>query len=149
MNKQMRLFGAVAAAYCRNLPVAHKFRLASTITVIAALLLACTSLLIDAQIQVLSGTLVPLKVAYSQAGLSGDRCAADPQGQFSSFVQTGRDGVPQVPGALSPSPLSFLDPLTSGSWGSPGSHWAAARLGLDSVSLDNSTLYRFHSACRS
>ncbi len=52
------------------------------------------SVKIDAPIQVLGGTLVPLKVSYSQAALSGDRCAADPQGRFSSFVQTGRDGVP-------------------------------------------------------
>ena len=104
---------------------------------------------INAPIQILSGALVPLKLAYSQAGLSGDRCAADPQGQFSSFVQTGRDGVPQVPGALSPSPLSFLDTLTSGSWGSQVPNLAAARFGLDAVSFDDSTRFRFHSACRS
>ena len=104
---------------------------------------------INAPIQFLSGALVPLNVAYSQAGLSGDRCAADPTGQFSSFVQAGRDGVPQVPGALSPSPLSFLETLTSGSLGSPAPNWAAARLGLDFVSRDDSTLFRFHSACRS
>ena len=94
---------------------------------------------INAPIQVLGGILVPLNLAYSQASLSGDRCAADPTGQFSSFVQTGRDGVPQVPGALSPSPLSFLETLTSGSLGSPSPNWAAARLGLDSVSVDDST----------
>jgi len=104
---------------------------------------------INAPIQVLSGALVPLKLTYSQAGLSNDRCAADPKGQFSSFVQTGRDGVPQVPGALSPSPLSFLDTLTSGSWGSQLPNLAAARLGIDSVSLDHSIMFRFHSACRS
>ena len=90
---------------------------------------------IIAPFQVLGGILVPLNLAYSQASLSGDRCAADPTGQFSSFVQIGRDGVPQVPGALSPSPLSFLETLTSGSLGSPGPNWAATRLGLDSVSL--------------
>jgi filamentous hemagglutinin family protein len=104
---------------------------------------------INSPIQVLGGTLGPLKLAYSQAGLSGDRCAADPTGQFSSFVQAGRDGMPQIPGALSPSPLSFLETLTSGSWGSQVPSVAAARLGLDSVSYDNSTLFRFHSACRS
>jgi hypothetical protein len=108
---------------------------------------------INAPIQVLSGTLsgalVPMKLIYSQAGLSGDRCAADPTGRLSSFVQTGRDGVPQDPGALSLSPLSFLDTLTSGSLGSPLSNLAAARLGLDSVSFDDSTLFQFHSACRS
>ena len=104
---------------------------------------------ITAPIQILSGVLVPLKLAYIQSALSGNRCAADPKGQFNSFVQTGRDGVPQVPGALSPSPLSFLETLTSGSWGSPWPNVAAARLGLDSVSVDDSTLFRFHSACRS
>jgi len=104
---------------------------------------------ISAPIQILSGALVPLKLVYNQAGLSGDRCAADPKGQFSSFVQTGRDGVPQVPGALSPSPLSFLDFLTSGSLGPRLPNLTAARLGLDSVSLYDSTLFRFHSACRS
>ena len=104
---------------------------------------------ITAPIQVLSGALVPLNLVYSQAGLSGDRCAADPKGQFSSFVQTGRDGVPQVPGALSPSPLPFLDTFTSGSLGSQLPNLAAVRLGLDSVSFDDSTQFRFHSACRS
>ena len=107
------------------------------------------SININAPIQVLSGALVPLNLVYRQAGLSGDRCAADPTGQFSSFVQTGRDGVPQVPGALSPSPLSFMETLTSGSLGSPTSNWAAARLGLDYVSVDDSTRYWLHSACRS
>ena len=104
---------------------------------------------INAPIQVLSGTLVPLNLAYSQAELSGDRCAADPTGQFSSFVQTGRDGVPQVPGALSPSPLSFLETLTSSSLGSPSPNWAATRLGLDAVRVDDLTRFRFYSACRS
>ena len=102
---------------------------------------------INSPVQVLGGILVPLNQSFSQASLSGDRCAADPTGQFSSFVQTGRDGVPQVPGALSPSPLSFLDTLTSGSLGSPRSNWAAARLGVDFVS--DPSLFRFHSACRS
>lgn len=97
--------------------------------------------------QVLSGVLVPLNLSFSHASLSSDRCAADPTGQFSSFVQIGRDGVPQVPGALSPSPLSFLETLTSGSLGSPSPNWAAARLGLDSLRVDDST--RFHSACGS
>lgn len=104
---------------------------------------------INTPVQVLGGALVPLKIAYSQAGLSGDRCAADPKGQFSSFVQTGRDGVPQVPGALSPSPLSFLDTLASGSLDLGTKNLAAAQLGFDSLSLDDSALFRFHSACRS
>jgi hypothetical protein len=73
--------------------------------------------------------------------------AADPTGQFSSFVQTGREGVPQIPGALSPSPLSFLETLTSGSLGSPSPNLAAARLGLDFG--NDSMRFRFVSACRS
>ena len=104
---------------------------------------------INAPIQVLSGALVPLNLVYSQAGLSGDQCAADPKGQFSSFVQTGRDGVPQVPGALSPSPLSFMELLRSGSLGTSVPNVAAARLGLDFVTDHDSTQFRFHSACRS
>jgi large exoprotein involved in heme utilization and adhesion len=97
----------------------------------------------------LSKVTAHLSQQFSSAAalLLAQRCAADSTGQFSSFVQTGRDGVPQVPGALSPSPLSFLEPLTSGSWGSPSPNWAAARLGLDAVRVDDST--RFHSACRS
>jgi hypothetical protein len=38
-------------AYYRSLPVTRKLRLASTVTVIAALLLACALLLIDDQAQ--------------------------------------------------------------------------------------------------
>ncbi len=38
---------------------------------------------------------------------------------------------------------------TSGSLGLPAPNWAAARLGLDFVSVDDSTLFRFQSACRS
>ena len=96
-----------------------------------------------------SGELAPLAHQFSSADvlLFTQRCAADPTGQFSTFVQTGRDGVPQVPGALSPSPLSFLETLTSSSLGSPSPNWAARRLGLDSVHVDDST--RFLSACRS
>ena len=95
------------------------------------------------------GLLTPLSQEFSSAAalLLAQRCAADPTGQFSSFVQTGRDGVPQVPGALSPSPLSFLETLTSGSLGSQSPNLAAARLGLDRVSFNGST--RFHLACRS
>ena len=96
-----------------------------------------------------SEVLSPLSQEFSSAAalLLASRCAADPTGQFSSFVQTGREGVPQIPGALSPSPLSFLEPLTSSSLGSPAPNWAAARLGLDPVRVDDTT--RFYSACRS
>ena len=104
---------------------------------------------IQSPVQNVGGQLTPLPQEFNSAAalLLANRCAADPTGQFSSFVQTGREGVPQIPGALSPSPLSFLETLTSGSLGSPSPNWAAARLGLDSVRVDDST--RFHSACRS
>jgi len=108
-----------------------------------------SSLGIQSPVQIVGGRLTPLPQQFSSAAalLLANRCAADPTGQFSSFIQTGRDGVPQVPGALSPSPLSFLETLTSSSLGSSGPNWAAVRLGLDSVSFDDST--RFHSVCRS
>ena len=101
---------------------------------------------INSPIQVLGGTLVPLKVSYSQPALSGDRCAADPHGRFSSFVQTGRDGVPKIPGGYAPSPLVALDQLVSSARGSQPVHLAAVRLGIDSV---GSSSFRFQSACRS
>jgi large exoprotein involved in heme utilization and adhesion len=96
-----------------------------------------------------SEVLMPLSQEFSSAAnlLLAQRCAADPTGQFSSFVQTGREGVPQIPGALSPSPLSFLETLTSSSLGSPSPNGATARLGLGSVRYDDAT--RFLSACRS
>ena len=104
---------------------------------------------INAPIQVLGGTLVPLKVSYSQPALSGDRCAADPQGRFSSFVQTGRDGVPQIPGGYAPSPLPPLHRLMSSVPGVPGEKLAAARLGLTNLGVGASTHYQFQSGCRS
>ncbi len=96
--------------------------------------------------QFLSGAFGPLKVSYSQPALSGNRCAADPQGHFSSFVQTGRDGVPTMPGAYAPSPLFVVDQLLSSSRGSQPVNLTAARLGLDRVGAAS---FQFHSACRS
>ena len=101
---------------------------------------------INSPIQVLSGTLVPLKMAYAQPALLGDRCAADPEGRFSSFVHAGRDGVPVVPGAFAPSPLFVLDQLMSSSRGSHMSNLTAARLGIASV---GATSFQYQSACRS
>lgn len=110
---------------------------------------ASGQLSISGTVQNGGGQLTPLSQEFPSAAalLLADRCAADPTGQFSSFVQTGREGVPQIPGALSPSPLSFLETLTSSSLGSPSSNWTAARLGLDPVRYDDLT--RFPSACRS
>ncbi len=104
---------------------------------------------INAPLQVLGGTLVPLRVSYSQPVLSGDRCAADPQGRFSSFVQTGRDGVPQIPGGYAPSPLLPLHRLMSNVQGARGPRLAAARLGLAGIGTLGSPQYQFQSGCRS
>jgi hypothetical protein len=100
---------------------------------------------ISSPIQVLSGALVPMKLAYTQTGLSGDRCAADPKGQFSSFVQTGRDGAPQSPGGLASSPLGFLDALQTSFLNTDQSITQTARLGLS----DHTDAVRVFTACRS
>jgi filamentous hemagglutinin family protein len=104
---------------------------------------------ISSPVQVLSGALVPMKLAYTQAGLSSDRCAADPKGQFSSFVQTGRDGAPQSPGGFASSPLGFLDTFRTSSLDSDPAISQTARLGLSNISGDTSNAIRFFSACRS
>jgi hypothetical protein len=88
-----------------------------------------------------------MKLAYTQTGLSSDRCAADPKGQFSSFVQTGRDGAPQTPGGLTSSPLGFLDTFPSSYLDTDQSLTQTARLGLSDIYDMNAV--RFFSACRS
>jgi hypothetical protein len=66
-------------AYYPNLPVTHKLRLASMITVIAALLLACVSLIIDDQIKDRArmrqdiGVLADIFSANSTAALQQER----------------------------------------------------------------------------
>ena len=104
---------------------------------------------ISSPIQVLSGALVPMKLAYTQTGLSGDRCAADPKGQFSSFVQTGRDGAPQTPGGLASSPLGFLDTLQTSFLNTDQSITQMARFGLTDSFGESANIVRFFSACRS
>jgi filamentous hemagglutinin family protein len=104
---------------------------------------------ISSPIQVLSGVLVPMKLAYTQTGLSGDRCVADPKGQFSSFVQTGRDGAPQSPGGLASSPLGFLDTFQTSALDTDRTITQAARLGLSDISGGSATDVRFFSDCRS
>jgi filamentous hemagglutinin family protein len=64
---------------------------------------------LQAPIQNLSGALVPLRQPLIQVAMSGDRCAASPTGQLSSFVQAGRDGVPPEPGSFLSSPLALED----------------------------------------
>jgi len=59
---------------------------------------------IQAPVQNLSGTLVPLQQSYLEtAGLLAQRCAARyADGQFSTFVLSARDGLPPGPGGLLP-----------------------------------------------
>jgi large exoprotein involved in heme utilization and adhesion len=59
----------------------------------------------------LSGSIAPLPQGYlSTAALSEDRCAGRlREGQVSSFVVTGRDGMPLQPGGVLPSPLYEVD----------------------------------------
>jgi len=104
---------------------------------------------INSPIQVLSGALVPMKLAYTQTGLSGDRCAADPKGQFSSFVQTGRDGAPQTPGGLGSSPLGFLDAFQTSFLDVDRTVIQSARIGLSEILGQTSNSIRFISGCRS
>jgi len=104
---------------------------------------------ISSPIRVLSGALVPMKLAYTQTGLSGDRCAADPKGQFSSFVQTGRDGAPQAPGGFASSPLGFLDTYQTSALDTDRTMTQAARLGLSESLGEMTNTVHFFSACRS
>ena len=62
------------------------------------------SISIQAPVQNLSGTLVPLQQSYLEtAGLLAQRCAARyADGQFSTFVLSARDGLPPGPGGLLP-----------------------------------------------
>jgi large exoprotein involved in heme utilization and adhesion len=63
---------------------------------------------IQAPFQQLSGAIAPLPQAFAVASnLYGQRCAAQKGGQFSSFVQGARDGIPPEPGNLIPSPIGF------------------------------------------
>ena len=88
--------------------------------------------LIQSPIQQLAGAIAPLPQAFAvAANLYGQRCAAQKGGQFSSFVQGARDGIPPQPGDLIASPmmLEFEDtPLVMGS--QPPSNLPAVRLGL-------------------
>jgi hypothetical protein len=62
---------------------------------------------IQAPVQNLSGTIVPLTQSYLQAtALLAQRCAARfPDGKFSTFVQVGREGPPVEPGGFLSAPL--------------------------------------------
>lgn len=63
----------------------------------------------------MAGVITPLPQSFiGQANLYGQRCAAQKGGQFSSFVQGTREGLPVQPGDFIPSPLlSGFSPLSS------------------------------------
>jgi len=68
---------------------------------------------IQSPIQQLSGAIAPLPQAFANiANLYGQHCAAQKGGQFSSFVQGTRDGLPPQPGEVMGSPLTF-EPIPS------------------------------------
>lgn len=109
------------------------------------------SINIQAPFQQLSGAIAPLPQAFAIAtNLYGQRCAAEKGGQFSSFVQGVRDGVPPQPGDLIPSPfLLELDeaPLSAGSQSIPS--LAAIRLGLPAFEQTSRSSLTVFAGCRS
>ncbi|MDT7043028.1 filamentous hemagglutinin N-terminal domain-containing protein [Candidatus Nitronereus thalassa] len=69
------------------------------------------SLDVQAPIINLSGIITPLpQDALKVAKMFAARCAAQQGGQFSSFVQGGRDGIPPPPGGFMTSPLNMSLP---------------------------------------
>jgi len=104
---------------------------------------------IQAPIQQLSGAIAPLPQAFANiANLYGQHCAAQKGGQFSSFVQGARDGLPPQPGEVMGSPLTF-EPLRSSISGLQNSALAAVRLGLDYELGDKGKAFSIVSGCRS
>jgi hypothetical protein len=87
---------------------------------------------IRAPVQNLSGTLVPLTQTYLQAvALLAQRCAARfPDGKFSTFVQSGRDGLPVEPGGFLATPLHMV---RTGGTGNTTEEPASSYLGRDST----------------
>ncbi|HRB17213.1 MAG TPA: filamentous hemagglutinin N-terminal domain-containing protein [Nitrospira sp.] len=108
------------------------------------------SINIQAPFQQLAGAIAPLPQAFAvAASLYGQRCATEKGGQFSSFVQGARDGVPPQPGDLIPSPLMLeLDEaaFSRGSQSIPS--LAAIRLGLPEFEQTSHSLTVF-AGCRS
>jgi large exoprotein involved in heme utilization and adhesion len=93
---------------------------------------------VQAPIINLSGIVTPLpQGTLKVAKMYAERCAAQKGGQFSSFVQGGRDGLPPSPGGFMPSPLNMSLPqsfssspaLLSGS-----SETMVKRLGMEAAS---------------
>jgi len=85
---------------------------------------------IQAPIQNLNGVIAPLsEQIINPASLFAQRCAAQKGGQFSSFVNGGRDGSPPAPGGFLPSPLVF-------------SQHAGVKAGQGKIDYSNFTIVR-------
>ncbi len=106
---------------------------------------------IQAPIQQLSGAIAPLPQAFAVAtNLYGQRCATQKGGQFSSFVEGARDGVPPQPGDLIPSPLLLESEGISPSLASQSSpNLAAVRLGLPDFYHPAPVTFLLSTGCRS
>jgi len=109
------------------------------------------SINIQAPFQQLSGAIAPLPQAFAVAtNLYGQRCATEKGGQFSSFVQGARDGVPPQPGDLIPSPLLLESDGTSPSLASLSApNLAAVRLGLPEFDHPAPVTFLLSAGCRS
>lgn len=107
---------------------------------------------VQAPIQSLAGLMTPLPQSFvNNANLYGQRCAAQKGGQFSSFVQGVRDGVPPQPGDFLSSPLPSNLSVTSPalSEGVTGPSLTALRLGLSELPFFESPRVLITSSCRS
>jgi hypothetical protein len=108
-------------------------------------------IVIQSPIQNLAGAIAPLpQNLVSLASLYGQHCAAQKGGQFSSFVQGQRDGLPTQPGDSISSPLGpelFSRQLRSEK-PNPVT-LAAARLGLNDSMSFSLTALSLTSGCRS
>jgi hypothetical protein len=109
------------------------------------------SINIQAPFQQLSGAIAPLPQAFAVAtNLYGQRCATEKGGQFSSFVQGARDGVPPQPGDLIPSPLLLeLDEAASNISSQSASSLSAIRLGLPEFEQSSRSSLTAFVGCRS
>jgi len=107
---------------------------------------------IQAPIKQLSGAIAPLPQAFANiANLYGQHCAAQKGGQYSSFVQGARDGVPPQPGDFMSSPLTF-EPVSSppsGRGPAPPPGPAPLQVGLEDRGRTEATLFSLFSGCRS
>ncbi|HZN45887.1 MAG TPA: filamentous hemagglutinin N-terminal domain-containing protein [Nitrospiraceae bacterium] len=107
--------------------------------------------LIQSPIQQLSGAIAPLPQAFAvAANLYGQRCAAQKGGQFSSFVQGARDGVPPQPGDLIASPLVLeAEGATPFAGFQPPPDLPAVRLGLPQLEQISWVKFTSSAGCRS